>query len=110
MVQSVLARTLGMPESTLSDAIERLVHLGYVEQSPDPFDRRYIFVALTRIVGEHTSTMALQALQEIAVRVDSALTANQLERLMNGNRLKDRYRGRRPSKRPAGRSRLDGVL
>jgi DNA-binding MarR family transcriptional regulator len=110
MVQSALARAAGMPESTLSDVVDRLERLYYVERSEDPFDRRYKHVSVTNFVGEHVARVAFATIQEIEIRVDSRLVADRLERLMTGNRLRDRVRPRRPSTRPRGRSRLGGVL
>lgn len=110
MVQSSLARAAGMPESTLSDVIDRLERMFYVKREADVFDGRYKYVALTRIVGQHAAEMAFEAIQEIEFRVDPEILPDSSRRLIFGNRLRDRVRPRRPSKRPRGRSRLDGVL
>jgi MarR family transcriptional regulator, organic hydroperoxide resistance regulator len=80
---SVLARHLGVRASTMSAAIKRLVHLGYVDQGRDPSDARRVRLCLAKKGARamrDTSVLDASRVQRVLAR----LTGVERRAVLNG--------------------------
>jgi DNA-binding MarR family transcriptional regulator len=77
---TALAEDLGVPPSTLTGVLDRLVDQGWLERDRDPDDRRAVVVRSTEKLGELVRNLK-QALSRIVERALRDLPAETRERL-----------------------------
>jgi DNA-binding MarR family transcriptional regulator len=77
---TALAEDLGVPPSTLTGVLDRLVDQGWLERDRDPDDRRAVVVRSTEKLGELVRNLK-QALSRVVERALRDLPAETRERL-----------------------------
>jgi DNA-binding MarR family transcriptional regulator len=86
-----LAADLGMPPTTLSSMIDRLVRKGQMRRAPNPDDGRSYLVQLTA-KGKATNARNAQRLQRVVDRVRTNLELDEEELLTTLRVLEDALR------------------
>jgi DNA-binding MarR family transcriptional regulator len=91
LTPSELAADLGMPPTTLSSMIDRLVRRGQIRRVPNPDDGRSYLLSLTA-QGKATNARNAQRFQRVIARVRENLEADEDELLASLRVLEDALR------------------